>query len=78
MKVARPGLSNLVAGKTRLTKAMAAKLAKEFPLDGEALMRDQGKVDAGAVKQSRDTAAIAEAGVGPAHLLSPPEPAGPP
>lgn len=61
LKVARPGLSNLVAGKTRLTKAMAAKLAKEFPLDGEALMRDQGKIDAGAVKQSRETAAIAEA-----------------
>ena len=39
LKVARPGLSNLVSGKTRLTKAMAAKLAQVFPVDGEALMR---------------------------------------
>ena len=61
MKVGRPGLSNLVAGKARLTKAMASKLAQEFPLDGEALMRDQGNVDAGAVRQSREAAAIADA-----------------
>lgn len=61
LKVARPGLSNLVAGKTRLTKEMAAKLAREFPLDGEVLMRDQGMVDAGAVRQSRDSATLAEA-----------------
>ena len=61
LKVARPGLSNLVSGKTRLTKAMAAKLAREFSLNGETLMRDQGVVDAGAVKQARASAALVDA-----------------
>ena len=61
LKVARPGLSNLIAGKTRLTKAMATKLAQEFPLDGEALMHDQGRIDADMVRQSRDAAASADA-----------------
>lgn len=59
--VARPGLSNLIAGKARLSKAMAAKLAREFPLDGEALMRDQGIVDAAAVRQAGNTATLADA-----------------
>ncbi|RDV03029.1 hypothetical protein DXH95_14080 [Sphingorhabdus pulchriflava] len=61
LKVARPGLSNLIAGKARLTKAMATKLANEFPLDGEALMHDQGRVDAETVKHSREAAASADA-----------------
>ena len=61
LKVARPGLSNLIAGKTRLTKAMATKLAQEFLLDGEALMHDQGSVDAGMVRQSREAEASADA-----------------
>ncbi|MEZ5683803.1 MAG: helix-turn-helix domain-containing protein [Novosphingobium sp.] len=58
LKVARPGLSNLVAGKTRLTKAMAIKLAREFGLDGEALMRDQGQVDAGSVRNASEAASV--------------------
>lgn len=61
LKVARPGLSNLVAGKTRLTKSMASKLAQSFSLDAEALMRDQGQVDAGAVRQVRDAASAVAA-----------------
>jgi plasmid maintenance system antidote protein VapI len=61
LKVARPGFSNLIAGKTRLTKAMATKLSQEFALDGEALMRDQGRVDAETVRRSRDAAAFADA-----------------
>jgi plasmid maintenance system antidote protein VapI len=61
LKVARPGLSNLIAGKTRLTKAMATKLAWEFPLDGEALMHDQGRVDAEMVRQSGEAASSADA-----------------
>jgi len=56
LKVARPGLSNLVAGKTRLTKSMATRLAREFPLDGEALMRAQGAIDGGAVKEASEAA----------------------
>ena len=61
MKVARPGLSNLIAGKTRLTKAMAIKLARDFDLDGEALLRDQGQVDAATVRHGRDASTAAEA-----------------
>jgi plasmid maintenance system antidote protein VapI len=63
MGVARPGLSNLIAGKVRLTKAMASKLADEFPLDGEALIRDQGTVDAGTLRETRDAAATVEADI---------------
>lgn len=54
LKVARPGLSNLVAGKARVTRAMATKLAQEFGLDGEALIRDQGRVDAATLRQASD------------------------
>ena len=61
LKVARPGLSNLVAGKARVTKAMATKLAQEFGLDGEALMRDQGRVDAATVRRASDAASAAKA-----------------
>lgn len=61
LKVARPGLSNLIAGKARLTRAMATKLAREFSLDGEALMHDQGRVDAELVRQSGEAVASAEA-----------------
>ena len=61
MKVARPGLSNLIAGKTRLTKAMAIKLARDFDLDGEALLRDQGQVDAATVRHGRNASTAAEA-----------------
>lgn len=61
LKVARPGLSNLVAGKARVTKAMATKLAQEFGLDGEALMRDQGRVDAATVRRASDAACAARA-----------------
>ena len=55
LKVARPGLSNLVAGKSRVTRAMALKLAQEFGLDVEALIRDQGLVDAATVRQASDS-----------------------
>ncbi|NJS14154.1 MAG: hypothetical protein HC788_05465 [Sphingopyxis sp.] len=61
LKVARPGLSNLIAGKARLTKAMAEKLSQEFRLDGEALMHDQGRVDGKMVQQSKEAAASADA-----------------
>ncbi len=44
--MARPGLSNLVAGKARLTRETALRLADEFPADVEALLRGQGAVDA--------------------------------
>ncbi len=44
--MARPGLSNLIAGKARLTRETARRLSDEFPIDVEALLRNQGAVDA--------------------------------
>ena len=51
LKVGRSGLSNLIAGKARLSRAMAVKIGREFPLDVEQVMRDQGDVDADAARR---------------------------
>ena len=61
LNVARPGLSNLVAGKSRVSRAMAAKLAEHFGMDGEELLRHQALVDASAVGQASAAAHAASA-----------------